>query len=125
MIPTVRVIDEEIVDQDRHLHQYLHHLHQQQHHPHDQMIQIDEKVQQIHVIVIQDENMIVNDDDDNDIISEIIIIIIDDQDPDQEDGKFKFKLFSSKQKKKEIIRDHFNLYFIKKDLFKINLLLPT
>lgn len=80
---TVHVIDEEIVDQDRHLHQYLHHLHRQHH---DQMILTDEKVQQIHVIVIQDENMIVNDD----LIMINVIILIDEQDPDQEDGEFKF-----------------------------------
>jgi hypothetical protein len=82
----IRVIDEEIVDQDRHLHQYPHHRHLQQHHHLDQMILFDEEVQQIHVIVIQDENMIVNDDDD--IIMNIIIV--DDQDPGQEDGELKF-----------------------------------
>ncbi len=85
MIRIVRVINEEIVDRDQHLHQYLHQLHLQQHHHLDQVILYDEKVHQIHVIVNQDENMIVNDDDE--IL--VIINIIDDQDPDQEDGEFK------------------------------------
>jgi hypothetical protein len=81
---TVPVIDEEIVDQDRQLHQYPHHLHLRQHHHHDQVILIDENVLQVHVIVIQDGNMIVNDD-------EIILIIsVDDQDHDQEDGELNF-----------------------------------
>jgi hypothetical protein len=82
MIRIVRVvINEELIDQDQHLHQYPPHLHLRHHHQLDQMILFDEKVQQqIHVIVIQDENMILNDD---------LIIITDEQDHDQEDGEFK------------------------------------
>ncbi len=95
---TVRVIDEEIVDQDRHRHQYPHHRHRRHHQHHlDQVIRFDEKVQQIHVIVIQNDNTIVNDVDDHSNI-----IIGDDQDRGQEDSKLKLVFF------KDIIRDHFN-----------------
>ncbi len=91
---TVHVIDEEIVDQDRHLRHYHHHRQQQQHHHHDQMIRFDEKVRQIQAIVVQDENMTVNDNDYIIIIVDLIIII-DDHDHDQEDGEFKFMSFFS------------------------------
>jgi hypothetical protein len=92
------VIDEEIVDQDRHRHQYPHHRHRRHHQHHlDQVIRFDEKVQQIHVIVIQNDNTIVNDVDDHSNI-----IIGDDQDRGQEDSKLKLVFF------KDIIRDHFN-----------------
>ncbi len=87
---TVRVIDEEIVDQDRHRHQYPHHLHRRHHQHHlDQVIRFDEKVQQIHGIVIQNENMIVNDDGDD----QNNIIIGDDQDHGQEDSELKLISF--------------------------------
>ncbi len=85
---TVRVINEELVDQDRLLHRYPLRLHLQHHHHHDQMVLFDEKVQQIHVIVIQDGNMTVKDDDDI-----IRIIIVDEQDRGQEDGEFKLVFF--------------------------------
>jgi hypothetical protein len=106
MIQIVRVIDEEIVDQDRHLHQYLHHLHLQQHHLHDQMILFDEQLQQIHVIAVQDENMTVNNDDD---IIIMIITIVDDPDPGQEDSEFKLYFF---KKSFEIILNLFPIYFL-------------
>ena len=90
---TVQVIDEELVDLDRH-YRDLRHRHQQhhQHHPRDPMILIDEKVRPIHVIVILDESTIVNDENDMIIIN---IIIDDDHDHVQDDGQLKLHFFSS------------------------------
>jgi hypothetical protein len=53
------------------------------------VIRFDEKVQQIHGIVIQNENMIVNDDGDD----QNNIIIGDDQDHGQEDSELKLISF--------------------------------